>query len=123
MWGLPLPRGSLGWRCTLLEDLCRWALKTDDVGPSKPSKCVKKKTGNIQYICHSLMIMIISLFKCLCLRDSNLTSVETGELALLGSAVQLSEGPCKGDLGLQWSPVGEGDCPSVWIFCAELGWM
>lgn len=60
-------------------------------------------------------------YKRLCLSALNLTSVETGELAMPGSAVQLSEGPCKGDLGLQWSPVGEGDCPSVWIFCAVLG--
>ena len=48
----------------------------------------------------------------------------TGELAFPGSVEQLSEGPCKGDLGLQWSPVvGEGVRPSVRIFCAVLGWM
>lgn len=35
---------------------------------------------------------------------------------------QPSEGPCKGDLGLQWSPgVGEGIRPSVRIFCAVVG--
>lgn len=49
---------------------------------------------------------------------------ETGELVFPGSEEQLSEDPCKGDLGLQWSPgVGEDVRPSVRIFCAVLGWM
>lgn len=49
---------------------------------------------------------------------------ETGELAFPGSVEQLSEGPCKGDLGRQCSPgVGDGVRLSVRIFCAVLGWM
>lgn len=47
-----------------------------------------------------------------------------GELVFPGSAEELSDGPCKGDLGLQWrTGVGEGVRPSVRMFCAVLGWM
>lgn len=49
---------------------------------------------------------------------------ETGELVFPGSEEELSDGPCKGDLGLQWrTGVGEGVRPSVRMFCAMLGWM
>lgn len=123
--GLPRPRGSPGWGCNLLEDSCCWALEADDGGQCKPSKRIKTKQGTFSIcITHKIWLYrCFSICKRLWLLGLSLTSVETGELALPGSAVQLSEGPCKGDLGLQWSPVGEGDCPSVWIFCAVLGWM
>lgn len=82
--GLHHPHGSPGWRCSLLEGWCCWALETDGVvGQSKPSKCVKRKQGTFS-IC---VTQQISLYKCFCLGASNLTSVETGELALPGSAV------------------------------------
>lgn len=34
--GLPLPRGSLGWGCNLLEEYCCWAVWVGDTGQSEP---------------------------------------------------------------------------------------
>lgn len=85
-------------------------------------KIYQIKTVKIQY----LVIFVHTNETVLQHAYSNPTSAVcvTGELAFIGSAEQLSEGPCKGDLGLQWSPnVGEGARPSDRIFCAVVGWM
>lgn len=36
VFGLLRPRGSPGWGCNLLEDLCCWVLEVGGVGQCKP---------------------------------------------------------------------------------------